>query len=138
MKKRLLHIALMSFPLVVVGEAAAQGSADGIVCNNSVAPAPSAAATVVITGVVGKRVNICGWETSAGSTVSGTISIGWSSIAAICTTNVTTLTHAMDVNTVAWSRKDNPFAVISTPNSATLCVTPSSTGIKYMIFFSQD
>ena len=139
MKKRTIQVALVAFPLVIMAgeEVNAQGTNEIITCGSWVIPSPSATATVIATGVVGKRFSICGIYASAG-TATATIQLSYSTIANVCTTSTTVLTPAMDMNANMTARDHQSGAFVSTPQSMSLCAVPSATAVKYIVYYSQD
>ena len=138
MKKRIIHVALTAFPLVVMAgeEVNAQGTNAPITCGSSVIPSVSATATVVVTGVTGKRLNICGFYATSSAT--GTIQFSYSTIASLCTTSTTVLTPVLDLNANKDAKDHLEGAFISTPQSMSLCAVPSATTVKYIVYYSQD
>jgi hypothetical protein len=114
----------------------AQGTNEVITCGNWVMPTVSATATVVVTGVAGKRINVCGYYATSSAT--GTIQFSYSSIAALCTTSTTVLSPVLDLNANKDAKDHQAGAFVSTPNSMSLCAVPSATTVKYIVYYSQD
>jgi len=122
------------------GEAEAQptalGPANAILCNQAagLAAGPTTI-TQVLAAITGQRVNICGWSVT-NSGAAGTFSLSYGT-GSNCGTGTVALIPALSVGTTAVTDHSGS-AVLSTPLSQALCITPSVATISAVIWVSQS
>jgi hypothetical protein len=107
-------------------------------CNRTATASPvTATTTLVITGVAGSTVNICGWHVTSNQTASTTFQFEYGT-GATCGTGTNVITPAFSVTSTAPSADRQAIAYISLPMSNSLCVisTGATVGLAVMIWYS--
>jgi hypothetical protein len=120
----------------VEAQPTALGPANAILCNQAagLAAGPSAI-TQILAAVTGQRINICGWSVT-NTAAAGTFSISYGT-GSNCGTGTVAMIPALSVGATAVT-DHSAGAVLSTPLSQALCITPSVATIAAIVWVSQS
>jgi hypothetical protein len=113
------------------------GPSNLISCNLTANASPvTATTTSIIAGIAGRSISICGWHVTSTQNTSTTFQLESGTQGGPCTTP-TTITPAFSVTSTAPSADRQPYAYVTLPPSAQLCVvsTGATVGLAIMIWY---
>lgn len=134
MKK--LALGLLALLLACAPARAQQfGPPNTILCNKSATFTGTGAAAIVIAGVGGQVVNVCGWHIT-NTAATGTFSISTGSGAA-CGTGTVAITPTLSVTSTAPSADHIDYATFNAVVGAGVCVNATVTTVTGVLWYSQ-
>ncbi len=119
-----------------LGWASAQqvvGPPNAILCNLAAPLTGGGSAAKLISGIASTHINICGFTVTASAADTFAITTGTRTN---CATNNAAVTGSLNVNTTNLV-DHNPYAVLSLPTGADLCVNSTVTTSTGIIWYSQ-
>ena len=139
--KRLLILPVVVAALLFAPQGRAEniaGPTNQILCNRTATASPvTATTTLVINGVTGSSVNICGWHVTSNQTASTTFQFEYGT-GPSCGAGTATITPAFSVTSTAPSADRQAIAYISLPAGTNLCVVSAgaTVGLAVMVWYS--
>ena len=125
-------------PPAALGQGGLIGPGNAVLCNQlSQAGISSATTTLLLTGVLGKTIVICGWHVTSNQSTVSTFQLQYGT-GATCGTGTINLTPAFSVTSTAPATDHTDFAVLSMPMLTAgtpwnLCVVTTGTTVGLQV-----
>lgn len=114
------------------------GPPNAVLCNKSASFSSTTSTTSLVPANSSFRIFVCGWHVTTSSSASVTFSMSSGTTTTTpCDTNTTQILPALQLTSAAPSADHVDFAVLGTNNGVGLCITPSSTTITGIVYYSQ-